>query len=325
MRPAKKRFSPLNSTLILEPQFRIPHSEFRILFTESWWLDAVSGGPSGWRAAESRHGNGPIRGFLPYYLSKKWGFQKIGLPPLTPWLGCFIDSPGPPAKSHTRFSFEKMVARELISQLPNGAFLKLNFHWSSQNWWPFLNAGFRATTRFTWILENLGDFKTIETGFNHSIRRNETKAEKLLLIEKSDDLETLFSLTQKTLGKYGQPVPFSLNLLKNVDNALKINAFRQIWLARRRADGQPVAAIYVAWTASGADLLITASDPDFRECAATFSLFFEALRFLSDRTPLFDFNGSMTESVADSYRSFGAVPRGYAQLSRWPGILNRQA
>ena len=281
---------------------------------QNWWLDAVC---DEWQLAVSRGENEQIRGVFPYFLNKKYGFLQISLPPLTPWLGLWLDVPtAPPAKLHTVYSFEKEVIGELLAGLPSVAFFDLNLDASFQNGLPFQQNGYRQTTRFSYVLENLDDFAAVDKGFNRNVRRNLLKAETRLRVVETDDLDVLFSLSKKTFERRGERVPFSLELLRRVDNSLKINAFRQIWLTENQANGQPVAAIYVAWNAHEAHLLITASEANFEGAASTFPLFETALRFLSGKTRRFDFNGSMTESVAATYRSFGATQRAYSRFFR---------
>ena len=108
------------------------------LFFQPWWLDAVCV-EGEWDVCLSLDKGGNVRGMLPYYLKKYYGFTVSTMPMLTPYLGPWIVYP---PKRKDRFSFENKVMKELIEQLPAVAFSRQDFPVVTQNSLPFIWSGF---------------------------------------------------------------------------------------------------------------------------------------------------------------------------------------
>ena len=61
------------------------------VFSEEWWLDAVS--INGEWGREDIFENGKLVASFPWYLKKKIGFKYLCMPPMTQSLGPYIDHP----------------------------------------------------------------------------------------------------------------------------------------------------------------------------------------------------------------------------------------
>ena len=60
--------------------------------------------------------------------------------------------------------------------------------------------------------------------------------------------------------------------------------------------------------------MISTIDPDYRNSGASSLLIYEIINFLRDKVRKFDFEGSMIESVENSFRKFGAIQKAYLIL-----------
>lgn len=288
------------------------HPEWPV-FMQAWWLDAVCGGRAGWDCLMSVSLNGEIEAAMPFFIKKQWFLTKNGLPSITPWLGVWLKNAPPETKKHSIFSKEKAMLTNLFAQMPATDIYDVNFQPGFSANLPIQQAGFRQTTRYSWVLDNLCDNKLIVQNFNRNTRRNVQKTASLLSIESSNDLDALYFLSKKNFARYGSAMPFSTDLLKKLDISLEKNHARQLFLAKNKA-GNPVAAVYFCWNEHQSDLLISATDPQFRESGATIALLAAAVGFLENKTQKFDFNGSMAEPVAAVFRGLGAVPVPYSRF-----------
>ena len=146
------------------------------IFSRDWWLDAACG-KDNWDVIIVENG-GNIVASLPYTLEKKYGFYISRMPILTQKLGPWIRYPEG-QKYSTKLEYEKKIFNELIKQIPSKIDLFLQaFDYSITNWLPFYWNGFKQTTRYTYVLDNLHNLDVIKENFSHSKRQNLKKAEK---------------------------------------------------------------------------------------------------------------------------------------------------
>ena len=62
-------------------------------------------------------------------------------------------------------------------------------------------------------------------------------------------------------------------------------------------------------------------DPEFRNSGAASLLIWEGIKFAHNHSEIFDFEGSMIESIERFFRGFGAVPRVYYNVTKLNVIL----
>src|SRR6185369_16639190 len=73
---------------------------------------------------------------------------------------------------------ETRILRAFATQLARYKIFFQAFHPSLTNWLPFYWSGFRQTTRFTQVLDDLSDLGRVWQGMSESTRRNIKKAER---------------------------------------------------------------------------------------------------------------------------------------------------
>lgn len=121
-----------------------------------------------------------------------------------------------------------------------------------------------------------------------------------------------------TLGKqnlYDKTIVYSFELFERIyDGCYTHNAGRTIYA--EDADGHIHAALFVIWDENSAYDLISTIDPDYRKIGAATLLVWEMIKFVADKTKVFDFEGSMIEGVENSFRQFGAKQHPYFNISK---------
>ena len=124
------------------------------IFSKSWWLDALCK-EKNWGVALVENGNG-IMASMPYYIKKKMIFTIITMPKQTQTMGPYIKYPDG-QKYEKRLSFEKKIINELIAQLPKVDMFIQDFHYNITNWLPFYWAGYKQSTSYTYVIEDISD------------------------------------------------------------------------------------------------------------------------------------------------------------------------
>jgi hypothetical protein len=288
--------------------------ETNSLFEQPWWLDAVAPGCWGEATVEKE---GRIVGRMPYVLRNRFGMTMLSMPPLTPFLGPWIE------KKETGYTkslaWQKDVFGALIDSLPSFSSFNYLCHYDMVNWLPFYWKGYKQSTLYTYVLQDLNDMQKLWSGMLGNIRTDIGKAEKKLSVRSDIGLDVFFDVLEKTFLRQGLRLPFPRDLVRRIDEACGDN-HRRIFFAQDER-GRVHAVLFIVWDERSAYGLLNGGDPDLRNSGANSLLWWEAIKFASTVTHRFDFEGSMVESIERFFRAFGAVQTPYFALSKsTPGM-----
>jgi len=281
------------------------------IFMQPSWLDSVCQNGMEWDVILYEKG-GEIWGSFVYVIKKKFGFTLITMPKLTQLLGPYIKYPKG-QKYYKKLSWEKEIMNYFIDNLPKFDYFNMNFHYSITNWLPFYWRGFKQTTRYTYVVENNLTIEELSKNFETDIRRRRRKAEKLgVIVEKSDDLEMLYNLAYYTFKRQNIKTPYSFDFLKkiyenNKDN-IKINLakYKDKYIAGNLLLVDDERVIY----------LIGGIDSEYKDIGAMDLVLCESVKYALENNKIFDFEGSMIESIEKYFRSFGAIQKPYFQITK---------
>lgn len=282
------------------------------LFCRRWWLDAVCS--EGYELIEVEQ-----NGQLAAGMALPWGphgrRRSIRMPRLTQTLGPLL-RPAEAQKYETRLSDEMELLRELVARIPSCHEFSINCHYRLDNWLPFYWAGYRQTTRYTYVLEDLGDLESVYRGMSAKTRNTIRKAEKAgIAVEESDDFDAFLRLLEMTFTRQEMPLPYSRALLRRLDLACQERNARKLLFARDAA-GAPHAAIYLVHDPKCAYYLMQGTDPALRASGAPLLAQWRAIQLAASLSRRYDFEGSMIEGVEHVFRSFGAVQKPYSNIFR---------
>jgi hypothetical protein len=299
------------STLTPDSDFRewdafVCESEQGSIFCKSWWLKAVC--EDSFIVVVLKR-NGKIVAGIPLPHKKTFGGQEIVMPPLTQTLGVLF-SKSAKLSYESKLTEEIEMQRELIASIPNFVAFSCKFHYEFKNWLPFYWAGFSQTTYYTYIIPSIADFSTIYKGFSGSKRNHIKNACQKLQVRDSLSWEKLYNLHSSFLLKQGKRIDYSKRLFQRIFDSASQNSACKIWCA---VDSSEIvhSAIFVIYDTKSAYYLISAINPEQKSSGANDLLISEALKYLSVRTEVFDFEGSMIPGVEQSFRKLGGVQKPY--------------
>lgn len=273
------------------------------IFLRDWWLDAMCG-EDAWGVALAANKQ-EILGALPFYRRRIWGFTYLGHPHLTRRLGPWLRPRQ--AKNTDRLSYEKDVLTALIDDLPRFDLYRQLWCPEVTNWLPFYWRGFTETTRYTYVIDDLGDRDRLWSGLRENIRTDIRKAAGRFGVKVRRDLGVaeFFELCRKTFARQGLELnDFSLDDVARLDNACAERGCRAI-LIGEDGEGRRHAGVYVVWDENSAYYILGGGDPALRNSGATSLCVWEAMLLAAQVTKRFDFEGSMAESVERYFRAFG--------------------
>lgn len=272
------------------------------LFQKGWWLDAVA--PGNWDEISIKHGDNVVAR-MPYVIQRKHGLTFLGKPKLTKWLGPWI---APSAgKYATILGREKDLLEQLIGCLPRFDSFNQNFHYAITNWLPFYWHGFKQTTKYTYVLDDLSDLDSIWDNFLPKIKTDVRKAENRFKLKIRDDLgiDAFLRLNNLTFERQGLTPPYSSDLVVRLHSACTAHKAGQLFFAVDE-DARIHAAIFLVWDAESAYYLMSGADPALRNSGATSFLVWHAIKHAARVSLRFDFEGSMVKPVERFVRGFGA-------------------
>lgn len=298
---------------------KTPYTEFcRVtnapLQWQPWWLDAVCG-PDNWAVAITAVRQGIPMGVLPYFKTHRMGLPVVQQPPFTAYAGPWFH----PDSRHPTSAWRKRqrMLENLIGQLPRVVFFQQCFHPAMQNWLPFYWAGFRQTTRYTYLLPGTLDASNLYGSFKSSLRTELRRATEYTEIVEEENPESIFYLNKLSFARKGLRQPYSQSIFQRLHQALAERRQALALLACDRKTGTPHAGLYLAFDTQEAAVLLTGFDPAYRHSGALHGLYWQAIQYCAARKLSLDFEGSMQPGIERVFRGFGGQRTPYMQIWRW--------
>jgi hypothetical protein len=282
------------------------------IFSKDWFLDAVCG-MDNWDVVFVEKQK-KIVASMPFYRKKKALFTIITMPKHAQTMGVFLTYPKG-QKYETKLSYEKKIMQELISKLPKVDYFNQTFHHTITNWLPFYWKGYRQTTNYTYIIEDLSNIETVFKNFSNGKRKDIEKAKNLVEVKFDLLAKEFYEHHKMTLKKQNAEISYSFEHFNQIYTSVyRYNSGRVLYAEDK--SGNIHAGLLVVWDNKSGYNLITTFDPTFRNSGASALLIQETIRLIATKTDKFDFEGSMIESVEKSYRQFGAKQKPYFDITK---------
>ncbi|MGI6455403.1 MAG: hypothetical protein ACOX5R_07225 [bacterium] len=128
-------------------------------------------------------------------------------PILTQFLGPTIIYPHNQSYRN-RLSYEKKIFFDLIDRLPKFDYFSQNFSYSITNWLPFYWKGFKQSTRYTYVIEDVKDLDKVFGNISSKYRNKIRKAERCVNIYEDLDAETFFKLNELVFERQGMQISY---------------------------------------------------------------------------------------------------------------------
>jgi Acetyltransferase (GNAT) domain len=282
-----------------------------IMYCKAWWLEATA--PGRWEVLLLQNTE-MIKAAWPLVYNRK---GNIVMPPLTQKLGVLFAPSS--ARYSKRLGEEIALCNQLLEEIPIQAAVAQQFHEEFTNWLPFMWKGFKQTTKYTYIFDDLNNIADYMSRMTNDCRQRIHKGAKELQVCEIDDLQLMYDVNSLTFKRQGAENPFSLELVERVHSACKMHAGARILIAKDTA-GNIHACDYMVYDHRCAVSILQGADPRFRKGGAQRLLDWESINFAATVSAKFDFEGSVLVGVEPYNRGFGARQTPYYLLrrpSRW--------
>jgi len=280
--------------ILCKNEFSIP------IYSRDWWLDCVCG-ESNWEVLLYLR-NEEIEAAMPYYVPCK---GIISMPLYTQTMGIWFN-PVFEDKHYSRDLFRKQaICEDFIMRLPAHDYFLQNFHYSFTDWLPFYWRGFRQTTRYTYVLPDIGNPDELWSGLSGNISKNIQKAKNKyqLTVRRNVPVDLFLQFNAHTYQRQGLQ-PYHPEALRKLIDLSQSRNQGDIWGAY---DGENHlhAAVFVVWQENCAYLVASTTHETFRKSGGKVLTVWIAINDLSRQVRSFDFEGSMIQGIENISRGFG--------------------
>ncbi len=283
------------------------------LHLQPWWLDAVCT-PDAWDVAVV---GGSIPGAWPWFRTRRRGLPVVQNPPLTAYSGPWLADAAASWPAHKRLTLSYRTLEKLIGRLPDVLFFQQTFRPEMQHGLPFHWAGFRQTTRYTYILEDTSDLPGLYAGLKNTLRTDLRHAEAQVEIVVEDAVDRLFALNRQSFSRKALRQPYSPDTFRRLHAALVQRGQGVGFVARDRERGAVCAGLFLAYNTKEAGVVLAGLDAGSRCPGALHALYWQAIRFCSEKGLRLDFEGSMDAGIERVFRAFGGQRMPYQRVWRW--------
>lgn len=295
------------------------------IYSKSWWLDAVCG-EDNWDVWLFE-GDAGILAAMPYYFELRGTYRYITKALLSQNNGIIFNYPSG-IKEIAKQSFEEKVieaACEYIASL-NVDVYEQQYHYEFRNWLPFFWNRYTAITRYTYVIEGLGNIDNVWNDISSKYRNKIRKGQKNALFETSEDYVKFYEEHEKIFMKQDLPCPFSFSVWERLYKACAQNNAGELLLAKTE-DGEIASVMFLVWDEQSAYQLLGGSMPDFRHLDTYDALIWYAINRTAHRGLKYDFEGSVIKRISKSFREFGGEPKPYFRIRKVfnPEIVRKEA
>jgi hypothetical protein len=293
-------------------QFCAEHPDIPI-FSQPWWLDAVC--PGQWDVILIERNDKIIASF-PYYKTKIRNiFTHIGMPPLTQKLGPYIVYDVNKITENKKIGYEHEMYNAIIDALPKSDSFAINFDWKYKNWLSFYWRGFKQTTRYTYMIDNIRDYDHIIGSFAKYKKQKIQKAKNLLDFKTDLPKDMFYAYFDDVIHERGEMVGFSKSLFDRLYKAVYEHHGGQTFYCTDSQNNIHAINLTV-WDKECAYYLIAMRKKEYNTSGGTEFLVDQTIKYVSSLVNRFDFEGSMIKGVEESFRYYGAHQTEYYQISQ---------
>lgn len=278
------------------------------IFFEKEWMEIVC--VKGKWEILTAHTDSGSSVMFPIYKTKKYGFNIISNPPLTPYQGILIYK----SDKDNEADIEKAV-NIVINNVPSVSLFQQSFLPSFNALTTVLTKAYKNTTKFTYIIDTKQDIKKLRSNLDAKTRNIISKAEKTLRCKEEFSTINFNALNKMTFERKGLKLPYDFSIV----NALfdKYNKAGKIKIMTVTDESNNVhASILLAIDNAYIYCLAIGSDSKFRASGAVSLAIWKSIEMAQSMGLDFDFEGSMISSIESFFRSFGGFQQPYLQLSK---------
>jgi hypothetical protein len=287
------------------------------IFLRSWWWDIVTQGVP-WSPIMLIGPEERVEAILLQQHKRKYGLS-ISLPPLLcPYQGPWIIVHEDENRSFIKSTMLRwQIQEKLIQSIPTNTLSVLHTLPDKENHLAFAWQGFKQTSRYTFIIEDISDPDRCFSQFKGTIRTDIRKASSMLSVEISDDIQGFYQVHNASFRRKNSTTPIPFTLIEQIYQQGILRESTTLHIARDNS-GKIYAGALTVSDHQKVYVLISGIDTSLGNIGALNLVYWEVIKYYADKVASLDFEGSMLPGVAPVFLGFGAQPYPYHRLVRYP-------
>lgn len=277
------------------------------VFEQPWWLNIAA--KDRWNEIFLNLEDGKVARFVYCYDKKK---KDIYMPKNTQNLGVYISN-----EQELGLRERKDIYYQMLDRLPK--FKKLNIRLNVNNDYvlPFFWRDFFITPNFTYRINDLSNIDLIYSNFSDQAKKNIKTASKKVNIEFSDNIDILIELIRNTYLMQNRKISNEyIQFIKNVFKLAGENKASKLIYAKDNEGNYHSGTLFV-YDKNVTYYLLAGSNSEYnKKSRANTLIIWEGIKFASTVSNVFDFEGSMIESIESFVKQFGGKPTVYYTIEK---------
>ena len=277
-------------------------------------MDAVCGSEN-WNVWLYESG-GNIIAAMPYYMENRGDYRYITKAPLTQNNGILFEKNEKRKLVAEAEMQEKVInaACEFIQTLHLDVY-EQQYHHSFVNWSPFFWNRYTNVLRYTYIIKDTSDMERVSDGFSANYRKNIKKGQRLTEIFDNISPKEFYTEHKKIFDKQDLPVPISEEFWYRLYGAVLKEQAGQL-LCAKDPDGHIHSVMVVVWDEEALYPLLGGYMPEYSNSQSYPALTYHSIEMAHNKGLSYDFEGSMIQRIAKSFRQFGGTPTPYYRIRK---------
>jgi hypothetical protein len=282
------------------------------VFVRSWWLEAV-----GCSRILACYNGTELTAGMPLYFEKRYGLTILSMPRLTQTLGIVMRPLE--GRAVTALSRESKILRAFAVELSRYRVIFQAFHPNLQNCLPFLWLGFRQTTRYTYVIDDLSDMGGVWSEVSKQARNKIAKARKSRFTIVPCDIEHVYRCERQSYSRHGAVLKHDYSYIRNIYSVAESHG-QGACFSIIDEDQTLYSAWLLVWDRRRTYMLVGGLTHSTPRTGAHSLMVWELIQFAAKRSSAFDFAGSMIQSIERAIRAFGAKQVPYHYVMKLPAI-----
>ena len=253
---------------------------------------------------------------MPLHIKQKLGYGYCLQPIFAQFWGiCLLPIK---EKAIKEWSKKKKLINMVIDAIPSNI-RWMEYHFSPHFDYPqpFYWKGYQIASRFTYQINIDKDIEEVWRGFGEHIRRDIRKAEKQgIYVEETANIEAVIAIFRKTSGTYVKELKEQdFERLAALYQHFALNKESFVLVAKNK-EGEIIAGILFFQYKHITIYYFGGTEPEFKRSGAMSLIIWESIKKVHGDSVLYDFDGSMIESIERFFRGFGSIPVQYFNIQK---------